>query len=221
MTREPIRANNGRWYIWDRQIVEVPSNNPAIPFYKRYKWYWRELIEKPILDLTGYPVIPWVYELGFSPYYFSKDIHGFVCCECGKIRIDISKEHGRNWWNNVLKTGRVTKDGDIIVYDLILPENLDEKPKISYDDSLVFTTRKFIYRDYCSEKCYKKARNNKQRERRKKERENRYAQNIPEEIPNGFCKVCKKDISDKRAGALTCCNAHRKKLERLKEKRED
>ena len=78
-----------------------------------------------------------------------------------------------------------------------------------------------IHRDYCSDECYKKSRERKRKERREGERHSKYWKLPASDRPDGFCKICGKNISDMRVGALLCPNhtaGERRKYYRQKNK---
>jgi hypothetical protein len=105
--------------------------------------------------------------------------------------------------------GYLNSDGEVVCIGL-------NPNKFSINRDWVVTNKKFQHRDYCSEDCYKKSKEKRWRERREKKRLKKY-QDLPEyERPNGHCKICGKDITDKRADALTCCSAHRQGYNRRK-----
>ena len=86
------------------------------------------------------------------------------------------------------------------------------------DKDWIWTNKKFPHHNFCSDECYKKYKIRKRKARQDKNRMEKY-RNLPvDERPDGFCKVCDKDISDKRAGVLTCCPAHRQEYKRRRDK---
>lgn len=138
---------------------------------------------------------------------FSRMTHGLHCRECKK-----EMSPSKAWDDFLLK-----------IYFPPLVTYLKSKGKeVSLDEvreELAAIPKKiFPYRDYCSEECYKKYRERKRKETRDKKRLKNY-QDLPEyERPDGFCKICGKNISNKKAGAVTCCPAHRQAYKRRKDR---
>lgn len=74
----------------------------------------------------------------------------------------------------------------------------------------------------CSYECFKKYKARDQKKRRDVKRQKAYEKIPSDDRPDGFCKICHKDISYRRAGALICENpAHRKQWNRMKKREDD
>jgi hypothetical protein len=80
-----------------------------------------------------------------------------------------------------------------------------------------FKVSESSHREQCSDECYKKHKTRNRKERLDRNRHKKYESLPADEIPDGFCKVCGKNISDRRTGALICENpTHRKQYNRRK-----
>jgi len=72
------------------------------------------------------------------------------------------------------------------------------------------------HRYQCSDECYEVHKEQDRKIRMDRNRLKKYEGLPAEEIPDGYCKICQVNISDKRAGALTCSDTCRKKYSRKK-----
>jgi hypothetical protein len=242
----PIEQREDGWYIEDIRVIKRNRNNSElisideedwdkIPLFCYYTtffpnlgslfpevfdlddWiehtviYWRKLQKKPRW--------PFFYRNKYTGDMFTCRLipknHGSICHECGKCYAD--DPHWREILESLEDDTRehyFNSKGDLVsITRTDIEGTLLEEPSI-----WVWTNKKFPYRDYCSDECYKIARERKRKDRREKTQLKKIKGLAANERPDGHCKICGKDISDKRAGALTCGPAHRKEYNRMKKK---
>jgi len=137
------------------------------------------------------------------PYvFFSGEPRGFSCRGCHKWYVPL-----RGFVNIALESMKKRPEKEYFNSDL----DLDFGP-VDSRGHFIITTTPFETRNYCTRKCQRGAKNR----RRRIARSQKYQNLSQEDKPDGYCKICGKDLSDKRAGALTCCSAHRQQYKRMK-----
>lgn len=205
-------------------IVKKRDLWPYEPFTKP-KWFLVDPIRKEFIKEL--PRKPPTRPIGFRKYkdpltgekrpiiLCDSDISGVFCHGCKKMdwsrhgprAFDILRKQCEDPKFNHIFGNYVNSEGDLAI-------------TIKLDPPVIFfiaTTKKFELHDYCTKECQKRAKNIRRLNERFRNTSKKYEDLQDNEHPDGSCKICGKDISDKRLGSLTCCPAHRQRYKRRKD----
>jgi len=202
---------------YDEKPVLIVKKRDLWPFKPLSKpiWVLIDPIKKELIKTL--PRKPSIYPPGLRKYkdpvtgekrpiILCADTSAIFCHGCKKVHVEgqswdkIQEFHaGRKVFSN-----HFNSDGDLVVM-------------INVDPPVIFhilTHKKFELHDYCTKECRKRAKNIRRLNKRFQDLSKKYDELQDDERPDGHCKVCGKDLSDKRAGALTCGPAHRQQYKR-------